>query len=293
MRDYFTYLPLADEPPVWGVAVTAAGFSRIPSGTDYPPPEAHPPDHMFTWDHGRVLETWQAIWITVGSGLFESRPTGRRRVRDGTMILLFPGVWHRYTPDPKTGWVESWIEFEGPVPDNLRKHGALRPQRSILHLGSQPELTELLDRCHLLAQNRPVGFSGQLAASTLQLLAQVLTLSQTSQGAPRRMHDVMRRAQGLLMERCDQPIRMRDLAQELGVGYSHFRRMFQLHTGLSPKQYVTSMRLRRVRALLRNSTLTIKEIAERMGYHSPYHLSAEFKKHTGQSPIRWRYRRAQ
>ena len=292
MRDYFIYLPKPDEPPLWGAAVTAAGFTRIPPGTEYPPRAArHPPDHMFTWDRGRVLETWQLILIHDGAGWFESRPTGRRRIRAGTVFLLFPGVWHRYKPDPKTGWVESWIELEGPVPDQLRRKGLLHPRRAVLPLGPQPELTEALDRCHVLAQNRPVGYSAQLGASSLQILSLVLSLAQTAAGAPRRIHEVVRRAQTLLAERCDQALQVRQVARELGVAYSHFRRAFRAHTGLSPKQYANQLRLRRVQALLRTTPLTIKEIAERMGYHSPYHLSAEFKKQTGSSPARWRTRR--
>ena len=102
MRNYFTYLPRPEKPPVWGIAVTGAGFTRIPPGGAYPPTEFHhPSDHMFTWEKGRVLDMWQIILIHRGSGWFESHPTGRRRCRAGTVFILFPGVWHRYKPDTK------------------------------------------------------------------------------------------------------------------------------------------------------------------------------------------------
>jgi AraC-like DNA-binding protein len=292
MRDYFTYLPRPSGTPVWGVAVTGAGFARIPPGGAYPPKEfLHPSDHMFTWDKGRVLDIWQMILIHHGTGWFESRPTGRRRCRAGTVFILFPGVWHRYKPDPKTGWTDSYIEFSGPVSEQLRAQGALQPKRAVFQLGEQPELTELFERIHVLAQNRPVGHTALLATSTLQILSLILSLSQTAAGAPQRVHDIVHRAQTLLMERCDEPIQVHRLARELGIGYSYFRRTFRQHTGLSPKKYAAQLRLRRVQSLLRTTPLTIKEIAEQMGYHSPYHLSAEFKKQTGLSPIRWRHRR--
>jgi AraC-like DNA-binding protein len=291
VKDYFIYLPRTETPLTWGTAVTATGFTRIPPGSEYPRRTAHhPPDHMFNWNQGRVLDAWQLILVQEGTGWFESRPTGRCRVGAGTLLILFPGIWHRYAPDPKTGWIESWIELEGPVPDRLRQQNILRPRRAILHLGSQPDLTELLDRCHLLAQNRPMGYNAQLAAAALQILALVLSLAQTATGATRHIHDIVRRAQTLLTERWDQPLQIRELASELGVGYSHFRRTFRALTGLSPKQYMCNLRLRRVQTLLRNSSLTIKEIAERMGYHSPYHLSVEFKKRVGFSPNHWRHR---
>lgn len=292
MQDYFTYLPLPDGRPLWGVAITGAGFTRIAPGGAYPPKQFHhPSDHMFTWDKGRVLETWQLLLIHKGSGWFESKPTGRQRCHAGTVFILFPGVWHRYKPDPKIGWTDSYIELVGPVPDQLREAGLLRPRRAVFHLGAQPELTECFERVHLLARNQPAGYASQLATSSLQILSLILSLAQTAQGAPRRDHEVVRRAQALLAERYDQPFRISQLARELGIGYSYFRRIFRLHTGLSPKKYVAQLRFRRVQTMLRTTPLTIKEIADRLNYHSPYHLSAEFKRHTGQSPTRWRQRR--
>jgi AraC-like DNA-binding protein len=292
MQDYFSYLPRPEGPLVWGVAVTGAGFTRIPPGGDYPPKHFHhPSDHMFTWDQGRVLETWQVLLIHKGSGWFESKPTGRQRCHAGTVFILFPGVWHRYKPDPKVGWTDSYIELTGPVPDQLRERGMLRPKRAVFHFDVQPELTECFERVHLLAQNRPVGYAAQLAAASMQILASIVSLAQIARGAPQRGHDIVRRAQALLAERYDRPLRLSQLARELGVGYSYFRRLFRLHAGLSPKRYVAQLRFRRVQTLLRTTPLTIKEIAERMGYHSPYHLSAEFKRQTRLSPTRWRQRR--
>lgn len=292
MRDFVTYLPLAEDTLVWGAAVTSAGFVRSLPGAPYPAPATgHPPDHFFTWENGRTLDAWQILLIQEGTGWFESQPTGRRRVRAGTIFILFPGVWHRYAPDRSTGWTEGWIELESPTLERLRENRALDPARAVVHLGNQPDLTEAMDRCHQLARNIPVGFAGQLATTALQVVAFVLSLRDASVGLPNRMDEVIRRARTLLVERCDQPLQIGRLARELGVGESYFRRAFKARTGLSPKSYVIDLRLRRVRTLLRTSTESIEEIADRLGYHSPYHLSAEFKKLMGQSPTAWRNQR--
>lgn len=291
MRDYFLYLPQPSAAPVWGAAVTAAGFTRVLPSVDYPPRASrHPADHMFTWERGRILDVWQVVLILEGGGWFESQPTGRRRIAAGDVFLLLPGVWHRYRPDPKTGWVESWIELAGPLLAQLRCLPAFQPRRAVLRPGPQPELAELLDRCHLLAQHQPAEFAGRLATTGLQILALLQGLSQQRGGPPTRRQALMRKAQVLLMERCERLPPLRQFARELGMGYSHFRRCFRQHTGLAPKPFVQALRLRRVQDLLRHSDLTIKEIAERLGYHSPFHLSAEFKKSTGLAPALWRRR---
>ncbi len=292
MREYFIYFPRPKEPPVWGMAVTGIGCAHVAPGSDYPPPAAkHPADHMFQWGRGRVLEAWQLLLISEGEGRFESQATGSRNVKAGTVFILFPGVWHRYKPNGKTGWTESWIEFEGPVAQQLRRQGVLDPRHAVWQLGKQPVVTELMQRCHELAQARPAGYEGQLAGAVTLLLAEVLAAGQAVQ-APTHMDEVVRQAQTMLMERCDQPLKMEALARELGVSPSHFRAAFAAHAGCARRQYRNRLRLRRAeRPLLRNTPMTLKDIAEHLGYSSAFHLSKEFKKQTGMAPDAWRKKR--
>src|ERR1043165_3200892 len=112
MKNYFIYLPdtLRDSP--WGCTVTSVGYTKVPIGSDYPP-QRHPDDHHFTWSRGRILQAHQILLISEGGGNFESsRPKRKERVAAGDVMVLFPGVWHRYAPDRKIGWVENWIRSE-------------------------------------------------------------------------------------------------------------------------------------------------------------------------------------
>src|SRR5206468_3667841 len=106
-------------------AVTAAGFTRVKPGMAYPPLR-HPLDRLFTWSTGRVLNVYQVVYITAGSGSFESQADPRRilPISAGNAFVLFPGVWHRYSPDPAVGWVENWIELRGEAVDRLLRQKA-------------------------------------------------------------------------------------------------------------------------------------------------------------------------
>lgn len=289
MNNYFIYFPQPKPPPAWGAAVTAAGFARIPAGAPYPPCEPpHPDDHMFDWNRGRILNNLHLVFITEGEGVFETRETGPQRVGAGTIFLLFPGVWHRYMPDPRTGWAESWFELVGPVPDTLLRENVLEPRRAVQQPGGRPLLTELLNECHRLAQVRPPGYADPLAVTALHLLVCAMGQEKATGQAPSHMDVLVRQAQSIMTERCGQPFNVQKLAQELGVSNSHFRNAFHAHTGFSPRQYYIQLRLRQVKNLLRNSSMSLKEIAGQLGYSSASHLSAEFKKVLGTSPIQWR-----
>ena len=81
-------------------------------------------------------------------------------------------------------------------------------------------------------------------------------------------------------------------AQELKVGYSYFRQVFKARTGLSPKQYQLQVRLHKAQDLLANTSRSVSEIAEILGFNTAFHLSAQFKNHVGLAPLTWRKRLA-
>lgn len=72
------------------------------------------------------------------------------------------------------------------------------------------------------------------------------------------------------------------------MSYATFRRVFRQHTGLPPNQYLLNLRIHKAKALLGNSRMPVKEIAEATGFDSIYYFSRLFKQKTGMAPIQWR-----
>ena len=78
------------------------------------------------------------------------------------------------------------------------------------------------------------------------------------------------------------------LAEESGLSYVQFLRRFKAYTGLTPSDYLTSVRLQKAKMLLSNSTLLVREIAYACGFENEYYFSNFFKKHTATSPTAFR-----
>jgi hypothetical protein len=121
-QEYFRYLPISERDVQWDFYVTGAGCSSVPSGDHYPR-SVHPDLYQFAWDRGRVLPEYQVLYITRGEGIFESEPSGKCDVKAGNVILLFPGVWHRYRPSPSVGWDEYWVSYNGDYAKRLVERG--------------------------------------------------------------------------------------------------------------------------------------------------------------------------
>lgn len=98
----------------------------------------------------------------------------------------------------------------------------------------------------------------------------------------------IRRACLHILQNSEQTIDMQQLSSDLGISYSAFRSHFKQITGLPPGQYQIQIRLNKARRLLRNSTLSIQEIAEQLGFESIDYFSRLFKKKTGCFPLAYR-----
>jgi AraC-like DNA-binding protein len=75
-----------------------------------------------------------------------------------------------------------------------------------------------------------------------------------------------------------------ELSEKCGYCRDHLRIIFQKEFKISPNAYRNQKRLAKVMELISNSSLSIKEIAEKTGFDHSSHLCMEFKKHFGITP---------
>ncbi len=285
-KNYFRYFSPGPAAAPWGLAVTAAGYTEIAPGAAYPPTR-HPADHEFDWSRGRTLAALQVVLISAGAGWFESRPTGRKRVTAGSAFLVLPGVWHRYQPDGRTGWTESWVELRGPVVDRLRRAGVVQAAAAVRRQTEAVGLNEVLEAVHARARAAGRGFDPELAALAMGVLAAWWRVGEARPAQSRTLRAIVE-AERYLAAHHTEPVNVQALAARCGVAYSHFRRQFREHTGYAPWQYVLRLRLVRARRLLVAGDAPLDGIAAELGFSSAFHLSSAFKQAFGRAPDHWR-----
>lgn len=82
------------------------------------------------------------------------------------------------------------------------------------------------------------------------------------------------------------------LAGEAAMSRSRFAARFQELVGCGPLTYLSEWRLQKACAMLRNGTVSIQEIAGRIGYQSPAAFTRAFANMFGESPTSFRARLA-
>ena len=89
-------------------------------------------------------------------------------------------------------------------------------------------------------------------------------------------------------ENYNSKISIDDYAESLHISTNWFIHNFKQYAGMSPAQYILSLRMVNAQSLLERTTYNIKEISEIVGYENPLYFSRVFKKEIGKSPAQYR-----
>ncbi len=84
----------------------------------------------------------------------------------------------------------------------------------------------------------------------------------------------------------DQPLRIEDLARDLGMSVSGFHHHFKEVTAMSPLQFQKQLRLQEARRLMLGEQLDATTAGFRVGYDDTSHFSREYKRLFGDPPMR-------
>lgn len=144
--------------------------------------------------------------------------------------------------------------------------------------------------CFLLKPIDPVELNQVISTLSAQILSrhgasEDLMKTDTSQGA---VAFVKKQVEANFMK----DIGIADLAERLSVTPNYLSALFHKQTGETFTQYVTKIRLSHAKAYLLEESLSIQEIAEKVGYYSPRHFTKKFKEIYGIYPSECRHAKA-
>ena len=285
MATTFRYYPVTPDLAGWGLYVTCVGQHTTPPGAPFPS-AVHPDEYYFTWDVGRRLQEWQIFLVTDGAGECESK-VRHVQIGAGTLVVLPPGCWHRYRPDPATGWSTVWIGFDGDLAERLVGQAGFRKGDDIF----VRRVSSTVEACFRNSLDTLLNTVGNKPFSTATHVPMLIAaiLESADGGDSRRMSaDPIPQAQAYINDHSAETIDFETLACTLGLSYRSFRYQFARKTGESPLHYQLSRRLARAKNLLASSDMPIADIAEKLGFNSTWYFTHFFQKHTRSSPSAYR-----
>lgn len=204
------------------------------------------------------------------------------------MFLLFPGEWHTYHPD-SNGWKCYWIGFKGHNMDDRVEAGFLSPQKPIYYIGYNSGVIEMFENALRISAGEPVYYQQTLAGIVNCLIGMMYSLDKSkAMHSSSEDQNIVNRAREMIRRNLETTLSIQEIASELGVSYSKFRRIFKEYTNLSPAYYQMDLKLQRAKDLLATTDLSVKDIAYQLDFTSPDYFSTKFKQKTGKKPSEFR-----
>ena len=120
---------------------------------------------------------------------------------------------------------------------------------------------------------------------------EVTLMAREQQLAPRRQAspvEIVNSVMIYLRENYDKQIDFSSIAESQAVSAPYLSKLFHDHAGTSPSKYLAEYRMQQAKKLLLDTKLSIKEIADRVGYPDQFHFSKSFRNMVGLSPAQFR-----
>jgi AraC family transcriptional regulator len=98
----------------------------------------------------------------------------------------------------------------------------------------------------------------------------------------------LRRVQLFVEANLERPIRLSDLAQRAGLSEFHFARAFKVSMGTTPRSFLENLRIEKAQRLLRETDLSLAQIADETGFGTQSRFTTTFRRATGFTPAAYR-----
>ena len=237
----------------------------------------------------RISVDYELVWIITGSAIYHHDGQALT-LSSGSLLLTRPGFRETYAWDPGQRTRHAYVHF---TPTVLPADWGLPQTWPLLRaLPASVAMSGLFH--HLLFQwaarsrqrrGMPPRWVHVLLETMLDLFFQpVPVVPQPHAHLPQPLRRALAWSEATLIESPHAVIKLPDLAKAASVSSKHLCRLFVKHLHLSPMQAVRRLRLEQAMGYLERSNLSMKQIADRCGFASPYHFSRVFRQVYGSPP---------
>ena len=145
-----------------------------------------------------------------------------------------------------------------------------------------------LRRILSLARKKTV-YTDILTASLItNLVTELMIQSMTDSRQIFVMPDYVNRSIEFLQAHFSEPLTLDTIAAYLNISKYHLSREFTCCTGESIHQYLIRIRVNQAKILLKETTLSVEEIAYQVGIHHASHFIQLFREREGMTPLEFR-----
>lgn len=205
----------------------------------------------------------------------------------GDVFISKPNQLITYSADENEPWEYYWVGFNGSCANRLVCELPFKDNQPVHHCSNldaaKASLSSIFSQSGTTAKNEAI-MVGYLYIFIAQLMEETsLNESRTAITGSKYVMNAIK----YIQFNYSRDISIDDISKSVGVSRSHLYRVFINNVGKSPIDYLTDYRINEACFLLKNSGLSIAEIAVSVGFFDQFYFSRVFKKSKGVPPSRY------
>lgn len=237
------------------------------------------------WQKGR--RDYQILYVANGKTHFWFDDK-EEIVSAGHMVLYKPEEIQKYVYYLEDNPEVFWIHFTGSDVKNILAYHGISLDEHVFYCGVLPDYKALFRKIIQELQLCRYGYEDYIASLFNDILLLVDRQQHEQKKSTGNVQEQIERAAAYFNENYNTKISIDDYAESLHISTNWFIHNFKQYAGMSPAQYILSLRMVNAQSLLERTTYNIKEISEIVGYENPLYFSRVFKKEIGKSPAQYR-----
>lgn len=208
----------------------------------------------------------------------------------GNLFLLYVNEEYEYYPDATDPWSYIWIDFYGEGLDELLEACGFTREKPYLRMGDYTELVEILK----MLVEKYNGNSVQnmtCSAYLLLVLSQLIEYKNRNKKVSERGSALFKQFRDILVyvnNNYRMNLSLEQIACDMCVSERQLIYMFRSNIGLTPINYINKFRISNACALLKETDMKLKTVAEMVGIEDEKYFMRMFMKWKGVSVEEYR-----
>lgn len=239
------------------------------------------------WGYGPRVRAYHVIhFVLEGEGTLQINGQDFR-AGAGDAFIIPAGEVSYYEADQEQPWTYIWINFLGIQSQNyLYRLMRAAPERYVLRGLQLAKYDQAISELLSIGQDTTSSFfaANSILLRIMSYLFADVSFEEQVWGQPGAADQI----RFYLDMNYSRDLRLKDVAARFGYHPHYVTRIFSERFGVTPKQYLTELKLKKACGLLRSTQLPVNVVAESLGFEDALAFSRVFKKAFGVSPTGYR-----
>lgn len=229
-----------------------------------------------------LLDNYIITFIDEGSAEFTIN-NQKISLHENCLYVMHPMSAMSYVTMPDKPWSISWVVAKGDSLGKILNSLGMTREHPYMYVENTEKIRQIMSG--LFEKVGRKDFCSKMEC--LSLIYSMFSVISSEKNPERSVKYIDKATEYIHSHYCEK-INVCSVADFMHMNSNYFSKLFKSRIGMTPMQYINSLRIERAIQLLCHTDMTIASIAASLGYTDPFYFSRIFKKMTGTSPGNFR-----